>query len=802
MANGNNPNQPNQPNQPPPRQPNPQTIANTREAQQSYGDIRGKVRKLSGLADTGQNDQGGFLSPKQVTLYRRLMREIEQIYQSHYQKLTQMEQQYQQNIQQKHGKSLDGLRQEVQRRQQLYNNANGGNRWGNVASQGVRDFHQRKLNEAVSNLGDAQNTDRELDGLRTAVRNLEQQRQNASTPSGTIDNLQVRNPNMGHHVRRATTNILFGMGILHGEHALMDYANPDLIRQQERLANGVSQKLPEYNGIDSADANFRDRMRDVGLTNNYGTLETGVTANTLAQGGLANGKRELADLYQAQRFGRGYGQNPNEISGDFATLRTMGAMNEGDMGRFADLIGGAVSKNNMRGREAEMLQATMSLIQNVSQGLPSMSNQGAGNIVSMQTALGQAVPSLKGDRGAQVLSNWDAAIKGGDTGFDLIMGRGTNPQFTGLQGSYQLGLMKEQGLSNPKTAQMFFQGLDRMFGNGPNSNAMKAMAYKQEGFGTMTEYNALKKSGFINMIEQGKMPSPDQLRKAGAKDLATQVENYNKSQTSQVDYQNSQKENQRADYQKPFDQIGKFMNQTWFKLPEAVRTPLLTAGFLGGGQLMYKGMSSLASRLFSPTVGNFIRGSGSGLLSTARSGATSLLERAGPLALDGLEMATKAMPIAGAVIDPFVNHALNPQNSWGKSIAHGIGTGVGAGLGLLASGLVDVGTGGLGIVTNAGLTMGGAYLGGKASDWISSLFGGNDNQTSSAVKKKATAKDQEYSLAQSVSTLNNNNEVKITVQGNISGMDQTNQQKVADSISQYFNDAINNYNLAFDQRRG
>jgi hypothetical protein len=798
MANGSNPNQPPRSNQ-----PNPDVVSSTREAQQSYGDMRNKVKKLRNLADTGNGDQSGFLSPKQVTLYRRLMREIEQIYQQHYQKLSQMEQQYQQDMQRKYGKNLDGLRQEVKRRQQNYNNANGGNRWGDTASPQVRAYHEKKLNESTNNLKEAENKDRELDGLREAIRRLEQQRGGADPQSDRIDNLQVRNPNTSHYIRRATTNVLFGLNMLHGEHALIDYANPDLIRRQERLASGVSQKLPEYDGIRSADANFRDRMRDVGLENNYGTLETGATANILATGGLKTGRGELSDLNQAQRFSRAYGTDVNDMASGFSSLRKMGAMGEGDMNRFADLIGGAVAKNGMRGREAEMLQSTMQLIQNVSQGLPQMTDKSVGNVVAMQTALGKAVPSLKGERGAEVLSNWNSAIKGGDTGFDLIMGRGTNPQYTGLQGSYKLGLMKEQGLT-PENSKEFFQGLDKMFGNGPNSDAMKAMAYKQEGFGTMTEYNALQKSGFLDMIKKGKMPTASQLRKVGATDLAKQFANYNNSETSRVDWQNAQKENQKADYQKPFDQIGKAINGAWFQIPEAVRMPLLTAGFLGGGHLAYRGMSSLASRVLSPTVRNFVGGGGgSGIWAGLRSGASKI----GGKALSLLADTSKSVPLIGAAVETVADRVQNPQHSWGRSLAKGIGTGIGTGLGMLASGLVDVGTGGLGIVTNAGLTMGGAYLGSKAGDWIYNLFNGNSDtktskQTASAPINNTTAKDKEYALASSVDALNKNNEVKITVSGKIDGLSPDNQKKVADSISNYFNGSVNNYNLVFDQRRG
>jgi hypothetical protein len=738
------------------------------------------------------------------------MREIEQIYQQHYRTLQNMEDQYQRQIQQKYGKNKQQLQQEVQRRQRAYDEANGGNRWGDVASPQVRAHHERKLNEAVNNLNDANSMERELDGLREAVRRLEQQRQSATGPSNSINDMQVRNPGTNQWLHHQTTNLLFGMHLLHGAHALVDYANPDLLRQQDRLANGVSQRMGEYNGVNSADRLFRGRMRDVGLGTNFGTLETGATANILAQGGIGTGQGLLKDLGTAQYFSRAYGQDPNQISGDFATLQKMGTFNEGEMNRFADLIGGAVAKNSMQGREGEMLQATMGLIQQVSQGQISINQQQAGGLAGMQVALGQDIPALKGQAGANLLAGWDNAIKNGGQSFDLIMGKGTNPQYTGLNGSYQLQLLKEQGL-NPKTAKTFFSNMDSYFGNGPNSDAMKGFAYEQMGFGTALEYEKLRKSGFIDQIEKGKLPSASQLKKIGANDLAKQFQNYQNSQTSQVDYQNAQKENQKADYQQPFDAIGKFMSNTWFKIPEEVRMPLLTAGFLGGSSLAYKGVQAIGSRILSPTVRSFMGGGGGGvggLLARAGSAIKGVGGKIGGAALNILGDTTKSIPILGATVETVADRVSNPQHSWGRSLAKGIGSGIGTAAGIFASGLVDVGTGGLGILTNAGLTVGGGMAGSWLGDKVYSMFAGDsDTKTSSSKKtttasKDATAKDQEYALAQSVDKLNKNNEVKVTVSGKIDGMTADNQKNVSDSISTYFSNATNNFNLAFDQRRG
>jgi hypothetical protein len=144
--------------------------ADTKEANESLGDMRGKVKKLKNLRESGQYDQGGYLSDKQVNLYRRLVREIENIYSSHYDKLGKLEEKYQKDIKSKYGKNLQELQQEVAKRQRLYDNANGGNRHGDVAHPRVLKHHEDKLKEAQESLNNATNMDKELDGLREAVK--------------------------------------------------------------------------------------------------------------------------------------------------------------------------------------------------------------------------------------------------------------------------------------------------------------------------------------------------------------------------------------------------------------------------------------------------------------------------------------------------------------------------------------------------------------------------------------------------------------------------------------------------------
>jgi hypothetical protein len=755
--------------------------ADTKEANESLGDMRGKVKKLKNLRESGQYDQGGYLSDKQVNLYRRLVREIEGIYSTHYEKLGKLEEKYQNDIKNKYGKNLQELQKEVEKRQRLYDNANGGNRHGDVANQKVLKYHENKLKEAQEQLNSANDMDKELNSLREIVKRLEQQRNSSSSERDQIDNLRVRNTSAQHSLNRMGLGVMYGMGLGHGIHAYMDYMNPDLLRRQESLSNGVSQKLSEYNGVQAHDADYRERMQVVAESNNYGLLEAGQTANVLASGGVHKGKNQLRDLGQVERFSRAYGTDANEMSQDFASLRKMGTLGEGEMNRFANLIGGAVAKNGMRGREAEMLQSTMTLVQSVARGLPSLSEKGMSNVVGMQTALGDAIPEYKGERGAQLLSNWDSAIKGGDQGFDLLMGRGTNPQFTGLSGTYKLNKLKEEGLSNPETAKLFFQGLDRMFDGSQNAEEMKGFAFQQQGFGSLHDYEALRDSGFIDKIKSGKMPTGDSLRKAGLKDLAKQYDKYNNSETKRVDYLKSRKENQQADHQKLSDEMSKQFNEMWFKIPEEIRHPLITAGFLGGGGLALKGIRALGTHLISPRVGG-----GGSILSALRTAGSVGLKYGGRL-LGGAGLIYGAESLSSGAADWVFGHPKGGQ----KSSA-----------GPLHS-LMDKITGKKeGVYKDER-----KWVGARFWDWLT----GDDDQQALPTKNKKkktttntadSGKETEYALAQSLSSIDKDHKLTITIDGSVDGMDKKNQDKVADSVSTYFNTALNNYNLAFDQRRG
>lgn len=819
----------------------------TNEAVRQLRSLERQVDKLGNLADQGERNQRGFLSRKQVTLYRRILSEMEQAHTQHISRLTQAEEQLNRMKNSHQAQRVKDLEAEIRKREELLRASEGGNRWGEQANPIVQEYHRQKLDSAKDELYQTTNSrdyrdlidstgelETEVSKLREVVSQMTSEMQRGDTHSDRIGNLRTRTPMTDMAEDGASLlSRLAPIGVI-GYGAYVG-TGVSKLRQQEESAWQVSQKMGSFGDLAQHDEYLRSQSKDVGRANGYNAQDTAITMGHLISGGT-NGDMQgrIKDTDILQKFARGNAMDVNEVAIAGADLQKIGAVNEGNLARFAELIAGSIAKGNMSGREEELLRATTALATNVSTGLSGLSGGRLSDLMGIQSMLGDAVPSLKGDKGVEMLSSMDSAIKGGDNGFDLIMGKGVLPEFSGSKGVYNLGLMKEQGLS-PTVLKYMFSGLDRMYGEG--NHEFKAMTAKEKFGMSMETYNKLVESGLDQRFKSGDFVGEDELRNLGAEDILKDYDNYSGTSTSEVQSMKSYSENRQADHSQPYDEAHKGIMGGFNAMPEWMQHSAIVGGALGTGLLMPKAISGL-KRWVSPringtggvggaggagaSVWSRIKGASSSAWNGVKGFGSKLLGGSDDLLLRGGAKLGARIPVAGALIGAGADQLINKDNDWGRSIAKGVGGAVGGALGFLGGTALGLGTGGLGFLGLGATTVGGGVAGEKAGDWLYSLFAGDEDKKKGEAKKAKSQPTSEYEDAVSkfdanpskgrqvegmLASAGGEHTVKIIIDGKIDGMSKSNEDKVADGVKDYMQKLAKQgkgstpINLSFDQTR-
>jgi len=501
--------------------------ADTTDALSDIKQLESKVAKLKDLANQGEHSQGGLLSYRQVSMYRKILGETEALYDKHYKRLERMEADY--------GRKVEENQKKIKKYQEQLRNAQGGNKWGDVASPRVQQFYQSRLDQATAERDNIKSgtNEAEMQRLRTIVNQMNPSIQQRNDNRDRIDRMHERDP-VTERMLYGVTSAVQSAGLIASIGQMFNYGNryADILRPQELQASQMGQKIGYGEG--GNDETLRERAVEVGLRNQYKAGETLQTQSILASGGRTNLDKLDADTEAAQSFGRNTGTNPDRIADMGSMLQRMGAMDEGQMKRLSDLIGGAVAKTKMSGREEEMMRATTSLAQSVSRGIPEFKDDQFKNMLSAQVMLGQLSPELKGERGSKLLGTMDAGFKEGNHTLDVLMRNG-NSDFLGVEGTWKMKLQQEEGISNPKNITDLVKGLKATYGKDvlktEQGKALAGMTMSQ-GLGvSKQESKKLIESGFLDKMEQGKMPTSKELEEAGMKDLAKKAKAWDNAES-------------------------------------------------------------------------------------------------------------------------------------------------------------------------------------------------------------------------------------------------------------------------------
>ena len=240
---------------------------------------------------------------------------------------------------------------------------------------------------------------------------------------------------------------------------VINYANEgyELMDRDEDLAYRVAQKTGDY-GNDFTKA--RKDIEAIGHESGHTASETTRTILTYENiGGVKDTKTSMQDVEAMQKFARAYAIDPNELAKVSGTMNRIGATNEGDQQRFADMLAESIKVQGMSGREAELIQSTNDLAKSVASRTLTVDNNGLTNIMALQNSMSQLSPQLKGSQGASELQNMNNSIQNADNTMQILLGRGT--KYVGPSGMWELRKKIAKGVSDPDNIATAIQNSER-----------------------------------------------------------------------------------------------------------------------------------------------------------------------------------------------------------------------------------------------------------------------------------------------------------------------------------------------------
>jgi hypothetical protein len=148
-------------------------------------------------------------------------------------------------------------------------------------------------------------------------------------------------------------------------------------------------------------------MRDLGLPMGYNGLET---MQQMAQFSERGGRITNTDLEGLQLFARGKGADIGSVLGAFSELKRFGGSQLGKQTEFAGMISKSITDSGMQERSVEALETLTGLVGDIAKDMPEVN---VGGIAALQTILaGTGLEALKGERGGEIISSLNKAIKG------------------------------------------------------------------------------------------------------------------------------------------------------------------------------------------------------------------------------------------------------------------------------------------------------------------------------------------------------------------------------------------------------
>lgn len=429
-----------------------------------------------------------------------------------------------------------------------------------------------------------------------------------------------------------------------------------------------------YYGTDYSGS--RTRAFETGSQYGYSASET-----MTFQGGLMAraGYTGMSDLTQDTRslmqVSKAYGMDANQVGSVAGRFVQTGTVQSGEQSKFANLLATSIVEAGMTGRESEQLEVLQSINDNLGRNMVDVTSSGMTNALGLYNMLANQNSSLKGERGASVVSTINDSITNGGSEMDYLLGWGT--KYRGVSGRWQLEEAKARGISDPENLKEIVKNFESLYGRSIDSDYGKLMF--QNVFGLKPEQinELLADPEALRNGTYGEAISTALDEGVGAEDVDKKIQDYLNSDVAKEEQFELNKDNAQ-------DAAGSLWNKfidpakNWFNnLSTGWQAALGLGGAVGTAGLGGFGVSKLIGGGINKFASAFGKGAGAG--AETATGATGTAGAAGEAAGNAAGAATGAgsgaAGAAGNSVDDAingVNHALDGVDDALKSAANGL----------------------------------------------------------------------------------------------------------------------------------
>lgn len=263
------------------------------------------------------------------------------------------------------------------------------------------------------------------------------------------------------------------------------------------------QALDTYNrlGIYGSDFNkARKGATNLGKEYGFDTNQVIGLQDTLLQGGLI-GKYDLQESTKSMmETSLAFGINANSLGSEYANLRKRGLYGV-DAERYTNTIGTNIAATGMKGREDEVARSLADITDIITNGKLEVNSSDFEMAASLQAQLAKQNPSLKGDKGAELLNKIQGGFNSGDYMTQRMFGMGNQLGY-GIEGLKQAKKLAEEGLSNPEGMKIFYENLKRETGGNRTLQELYLSQTMGTKIGESEEILKLLESGTIESYKK------------------------------------------------------------------------------------------------------------------------------------------------------------------------------------------------------------------------------------------------------------------------------------------------------------
>ncbi|MGC8362816.1 glucosaminidase domain-containing protein [Bacillus subtilis] len=467
--------------------------ADTTEAMKSVKELERSVNGLESVKRKGDNSNG-FLSENDVKNFRRMSEQAETVYKNFLNRYSTMQREFEK-------------------------------RKGELLRQIETGSSHTEVNAARSELRRIESQSTLLETQARAAENL---RNRQTSSQSDISNMRQENGGtmlMGGLTRGAMSALAGTLAVSH----LFGLAKQGMgmVKSEEEYMAQLGNRMGGYGG-DYTQAR-KDAM-DTGMVNGYKAQETMMLTDEFTNmAGTRSKEKTWNDIQDIQTSSRAMGVDSSTLANAGGFLNKVGALQDGDQRKFANLLAGAIKKEGMEGRDTELIEAVNSMAVNSASNQVNLSKSQLDQLVGFQTMLGSKEEGWKGQRGADIATSIDQGIKGGDNRVDMLLGWGS--EYQGVSGRAELERMKAKGITDPENVSKIFSNLDKVAGGNKDYQALMV----SDMFGvSIDQADRLLEPDIMESLKKGGMSKKeiDALLKSGDSTVDKKAEEYQGSKAA------------------------------------------------------------------------------------------------------------------------------------------------------------------------------------------------------------------------------------------------------------------------------